>query len=422
MNMIKMFLLLVMSMLAISMVSAVNLQVNYLKINGEVWDEVVTGNDHADFLEVQRGEKLEIKIRVKALSDVENVQIEADIYGYKYADREEELVSDVTKTFDMNENATAYKTLNLMIPVNMDKKYTKLRIRVGDEDGTSFEKTYELQIKGVESEEAVIVKDYSFTPSDSVVAGRAFTAAVKVENIGDEDLDDVKVVVSIPELHIQDTEYLDDLQADEKETLEEFLLRIPECAKPGVYDVEITVEFNDGYDSTTTNAAITVLEGDTCGVSVGSTERTVVSVPQTQDVEEGKEAVYPLMITNQGKSSKIYTVTVSGISAWGNVRIDPSAVLVVPAGETNTAYLYVTPMDANKGENAFKATISSEGESKDIVLTANVVTDAKDWGSLKGLEIALIVLVIILIIIGLVIGFGKLKGGSEDEEGTQTYY
>ena len=103
--------------------------------------------------------------------------------------------------------------------------------------------------------------------------------------------------------------------------------------------------------------------------------------------------------------------------------MEPSSVTVVPAGETKTVYVYVSANDdASAGSNGFKATISSDGESKAVALTANVVADSKGMGSLKGLEIALVVLVIILIIIGLIIGFSKLRNNSDDDEGAQTYY
>ncbi|NQU98247.1 putative S-layer protein [Candidatus Woesearchaeota archaeon] len=416
MNIAKILVLLAIALLATNFASAQNLEILYVKINGDQFDNSSVG-EHTNNLQVERGEDLDIKVRVRALADVTDVQIDADIKGYRYSHKEETLVSDSSRSFDMSTGDVDTIELELEVPVKMDKKYTLLRIRVADEDGYSYEAVYQLHVVGVDEEEAVIVKDYSFSPSSTINAGRAFTATVRVENIGDDDLDDVKVTVSVPELNVKDSEYLDELEVDEKETLEEFLLRIPDCAEPGSYDVEIEVEF-DEYESTTETAQITVLPGDSC---VAAREgRTVVTVPEEQDVAAGSEVAYPIMIANQGTTAKTFTVTVSGVEAWGSSRLSPSSVVVVPAGTTKTVYLYVEADADASGQKVFMATVASDDDSEAIPLTANLVADDATGGLKRGLEVALVVLVIILIIVGLIIGFNKLRGS--DEEGSQTYY
>ncbi|MFH1770976.1 MAG: putative S-layer protein [archaeon] len=422
MNFAKLFVLMIVALLAFNIVSATtsNLEVVYVEINGDALD---MADDHNNNLEVKRGETLDLKVRVKALADLENVQLGAEIFGDKDSHKYSEKLNDESKTFDMSTGDIKNVYMSVEIPTSMDKKYTKLWIIVGDEDGDLQTYAFELHIVGVEEDEAVIVKDYSFSPSSTINAGRAFTAMVRVQNIGDDDLDDVKVTVAIPELNVRDSEYLDELEADEKETLEEFLLRIPDCAEPGVYEVEIMVEFDD-IESTTETADITVLSGDTCTANSGSKDnsgKAVVMVPEAQEVEAGNEVAFPIVIANQGTSAKTFTVTVSGVESWGSSRLSPSSVVIVPAESTKTVYLYVEANEDAEGEKLFMATISSGEDSEAIPLTANVVGDDSNNVNLKrGLEVALVVLVIILIIVGLIIAFNKLRGN--DEEGTQTYY
>lgn len=420
MKMIKAFLLMFLLILTSAFVSAQNVDVKYVEINGNEFDTSVVGN-HSDNLRVERGEDLDIKVALKALADVENVQVEADIYGYKYSHYEGNMVSSTSKTMDLAEGDNEYVELDISIPWKMDKKYTLLRIRVGDEDGQSFEQVYQLHIVGIADEDAVVIRDFSFSPSSSILAGRAFTTTVRVQNIGDDDLDDVKVTVELPELNVRDTEYLDELEADEKETLEEFLLRIPDCAEPGDYQVEITAEFGE-YQSTKQTAIMTVLPGDACPVESGAAEdKVVITVPEEQAVDAGTEISYPVMIKNEGRTAKTFTVTVSGVDSWGTSRMSPSSVVVVPAGQTESIFLYVKPKENAEGEKVFTTTIASDGESETIPLTANVAAAEKGAEGLEyGLKVALIVLVIILIIIGLVIGFTKLRDGGD--ESSQTYY
>lgn len=409
-------------------VSAVNLEVTSLEINNRNVYEVM--GDHTNNYKYERGEKLDIDVCVKALDDVQDAQIEADIYGYRYSAREQDKVSDTTDTFDLDINDNDCFTLNLEVPDKIDQDYYKLRIRVSDRDGISYEKDYQLNIQGADRSAAVQIKDFSLDPEE-IIAGRAFTAMVKVKNIGDYDLTDLKVTISVPDLNIKTSEYMDKLDADESKTFEELLLRIPECTKKGTYDVEILVEF-DEYEETDTMTEISVVPGDMCGASAGQTsgqtgqqDNSVISVPNSQELSQGTSIAYPIMIQNNGAVAKTYTMSLSGASTWATARVDPSSVIVVPAGQSRTAYLYVSANnDAEVGDKVFTLTIDAGTESKQIPLVAKITKNANatttNWSGFRNaLEIGLVVLVIILIIIGLIIGFNKVKDNKQE---TEPYY
>jgi len=398
-----------------SLVSAVNIQFDAVEIDGR-------DRDVGDQIRVERGEDIEIVVSILALGDVEDGQIEADISGYRYSHYEEEKVSDTTRTFDLEANDSEEFTLNLQIPVRIDTDYFKLRLRASDRNGASVNLDYQFRVAGVAEEDAVQIKDYHFNPQQ-VVAGRAFTGTVKVQNYGDDDLEDVSVKVSIPELGISDREYLDELESDETRTFEELLLRIPTCADSARYEVEIAVEF-DEFEETMETAYIDVVAGDCGSVTEPTVDKTVITIPQTQEIRKGTTGTaYPVMIKNNGNDAVSYVLTVSGVT-FGTYRLEPSSVVVVDAGETKTAYLYVTANDdAPEGDHVFSITVDTDEETQQAVLTANVTAGENvNQGLRKGLEIALIVLVIILIIIGLIVGFMKLREGTANKEDTQTYY
>ncbi len=418
-NTIKAFVLVLVAMIAITAyAAAVNLNVEYVKINGE---EVSIADGHARNLQVERGEDLDVKVCVQALADVKDVQIEADIYGYRYSSYESTKISDETSTFDLAGNDTTCKTLKLEVPEKMDKDYYKLRILVGDRDSTAFSQDYELHVTGIARDSAVIIKDYSFNPEE-VIAGRAFTAIVKVKNMGSDDLEDLKITLSIPELGIKTSEFMTELDADESKTFEELLLRVPECAKAGTYDVTIKVEF-DEYETTVTEGTIDVVSSNTCGSTLpAGSDKTVITVPSSQEVAQGTGVVYPIMIGNSANVAKTYTISVSGASAWATTRIDPSAVIVVPAGQAKTVYLYVSAnSDAELGDKAFTINVETGSEAKQIPVTAKITKAAgANWDNVKnGLQIGLVVLVIILLVIGLIIGYNKMK---ENKNEPETYY
>lgn len=406
-----------------------NLQIQYLKIDGEEHDPY---DPDGLYLEVNRGQDLPIRLKVYAENDdVEDVQISAGLYGYEYSQYEQSKVFDMSKTFDLDVDRTRTVDLDLEVPLKMEDDELLLRIFVADRDSLSYTMEYKLDVVGVEDEDAIVIKEAYLSPSNEVMAGRALSALVKVENVGQEDLDDVTLIVSVPELNIRDTETLDELDYEEKETFEKIILRFPVDTQPGDYIVEYTVKF-DEYESVTRTDLVNVLacESAVCGAQedTADTGKTLITVPNKQIVTKGTTgAVYPVLINNMGDNAKAYTIEVQGLDMWGTARMDPGATLVVPAKNSQTVFLYVQANDdAQAGEKYFKLSITSDEDVKDIPLTASVQEEsaAGGWDGLKRvLEIGLIVLVIILIIIGLIVGFNKLRGsGDDDDDDAKTYY
>ncbi|MFP4118526.1 MAG: hypothetical protein ACLFTH_00550 [Candidatus Woesearchaeota archaeon] len=417
--------LLLFSLVTVGSVAAqdqVDLEVEYLRIDGEMHDPY----DETDqVLEVDRGQKLPIKVKLEALSDVEDVQVSAKIAGYEYSQYEQDKIFQMSDTFDLKEGRVDYEELELEVPVKIDTDDIKLRIYVENKNGNTYVKEYNLDIVGVEEEGAVMIKETSLSPSDTVMAGRALSGLVVVENVGRKDLDDVTLIASVPALGIRDAETLDEFEVDDVEAFEKILLRFPDDAKPDEYRVDYTVKF-DEYESTTVSDMVTVTESDD-DEDEDEEGKTTVSVPSSRDVVRGQTgAVYPVTISNSGSSAKTFDLSVSDVDKWGSVNIDPSETLVAQPGESATAYLYVSAdEEAELGDKSFTLTVSGDDEQKTIPLSALVTgDDASSWdGVTRALEIGLIVLVIILILIGLIVGFNKLRGSRDDEDDdAKTYY
>lgn len=404
----------------------VDLDVLYIKIDGEehsVYDDVT---EHV--LEVRRGEVLPIRVRVAANSDINDAQIIATISGYRYSQFESDKVLQQTRTFDLEAGREKSVDMELQIPVNMendedDAVPTKLRIFVTDRADIAKVFEYNLDVQGVEREEAILIKEAYLNPSNEVLAGRALSALVKVENVGDYDLDSVTLIASVPQLNIKDTETLDDLDAGEKATFEEIILRFPKDTQAGKYTVEYEIKFDDYYSVTETDV---VWVTEVATEQEEETEQSFISVPSSQTITSEAGAVYPIMINNAGKDANSYVISVQGIDSWGSARVDPSATVIVQPGKSETVFLYVAANeDAPVGNNVFQLSIESDNMVKQVPLTAVIAQEAsKDWDGLKkALEIGLIILVIILILIGLIVGFNKLRGSDNDEdEDAKTYY
>jgi hypothetical protein len=411
-------LLLAFLMLGVSAVSAVNLQITSLEANGRTLASTDASSINKDY---KRGQALDLYVCVEALSKVTDAQIYADITGYTYARDDPTKISDMTDTFDLLSGHSDCFDLNLEVPTNIDKDYFKLRIRADDRNGTSVDKTYQLYLKGVDRRSAIEIKDISLDP-EKIVAGRALTGKIKVKNLWDSDIKDLKLTLSIPNLDIKVSEYMEEIDNDQSKTFEELLLRIPECAKAGTYEVTVLVEY-DEYSETESTQTIEVVSSNTCEASSTSNNvegKTTITVPNMQELAQGTSVVYPIVIKNDASTSQTYTLSLSGASTWSTARIDPSSVLVVPSGQSKTAYLYLsTTKDSELGDKVFTLSIESGSDSKSIPLVAKITksTASNDWSSFrKALEVGLIVLVIILIIVGLIIAFGKMKDNKKESE------
>ncbi len=419
-NKIVVTIMMAIMLLALSMTALAIPTVEYVKINDDI-------HESGDNLIVERGETLEIKVKLQANNSEDNIVVEADILGYEHGDTSP--ISDNAPTFDMEAGDTDYKTLTLEIPTNADRDYYDLRVRVAGRTGSAFEGTYRLHLQGLRHQ--IIIKD--ILVDQEVLAGRGIFVNAKIQNIGEKTEDDITVKISIPDLGLVQYTTIEELDADDSITTEDVVLLIPECAKSGDYEIEVEIDYND-EDEVKSTTEITVLKNDVCEATGGQTgtqtDKTVINVPQAQEAKAGDSAVFPIMITNLGATSKTYTITVSPtVDSFATYTIDPSNVVIVKGGETRTVYVYTAlKKDAQTGLKDFVVTVKTGSESQNIPLSVNILKGEKttdNQGLKTALEIGLIVLLIILIIVGLVWGFNKIKAsGNEEknEEVNQTYY
>lgn len=443
--------------------------INYVKINDI---EYVNG----DNIVAEKGETLDIILKVTASQAEDDVEIEADILGYEYNDHDDEEISDSTHTFDLQAGRTDSKKLTLKIPTKLEKDQYDLRVRVGGRTGTAIEYLYRLTIEGVRH--SLNIRDVVLVPESSIKAGRTLLASARIQNLGEKDEEDIRVKMSIPELGVHATAYIDELEEDDSTESEQLYMRIPSCAKAGNYQLITAVEYDEGYEEIEEKTSIEIVpdeDDDTCAapagvnVNVGTTTsttttsstqtgttttsttstqtapKTIISVGMlTQEIQKGEGGViYPVTISNMGKDSQSYTVLAAGTESWATSKISPTNMAVLDSGEAMTFYVYVAANeDAAPGEHVFTLSVKNgETTLKDISLSANVIEvagqeqDGKEssqtgWNKLKsGFQISLVVLVVLLVILALIIGVNKLrKDDDEDEEDSdeeeegQTYY
>ena len=395
-------------------VSAINIDPSSVevKINGEK----VAANG-GDTLDIQRGQNVEVKVRFKATGNDSNIELHAFIAGYEYGDRE--TLADQTHVFDIESGVTYTETLNLKLPDRLDKQMYRLRLFFADNDDPITMSDYYLKVSTERHQ--ITIKDVVLSPENSVAAGRALIGVVRVQNTGDKDEESVKVKMSIPELGVAATDYIDQIDAEETKTTEELYIRIPTCATAGTYQVIVEVSFDEGYETVTAKETITVTEGDACGIS--PKQGIKVTVPaSTQPVNAGEQVLFPITIQNLGKDSKQVTVTAQAGSAMTVSISEP--VVILNGEETKVVIVQARAAKDAAGEQVITLKVGAGDNTQDITLRASVSETSNTWDKVKkGLEVGLVILVVLLVILGLIIGFNRLKGSEdESEDKAQTYY
>ncbi|MBI5391839.1 putative S-layer protein [Candidatus Woesearchaeota archaeon] len=424
------FMLLLVAVMAMASVHAQLVTIDEVEFDEDTLDP----SNSSAISNYERNQDIPVKVHFTALTDDSDVQVEAALTGFDDGEvRDSKYVSNVKA------NETYVKKLSLNLPWDMDQDYYTLRVTVCPRSGSCVEETYELDVEA--QDHGFVIKDVDFSPGLSVEAGRALLTTVRVENIGNQDESEgVKVKVSIPELGLSATDYLDSVDESDSASSEELYIRVPSETPAGDYNVEVAVTYDDGAKTTTEKYTLIVTAAEETATSTTSTDaavesKTVITVgPDSQDMTAGQGgAVYPITLTNAAGEAKTYVVSVSGYNSWGNVRIDPSNVVVLGEGETQTVYLFVSANEDASGSYTFAATVSAGSETlKQMLLTATVEpaqetaapAEASSWDSVKkGLEVGLIVLIVLLVILGLIIVVNKLRSSDDDEdEKSKTYY
>lgn len=411
-NKLKVFgvlMVLLLSLVAVTVtVNAVPIAVDFVKLDGDIisTDEIV---------EVDRNTDLNLKVKVIGLADAEDIRLSAEIHGFEHG-----VITDASDIFDIDAGESRTVSLNMHLPSRMERDDYLLRVFAFDKRSSLFQLNFNLNIDT--ARHGLEIRDISFNPGSTVQAGRSLLTTVRIENQGEQD-EEVKVTVAIPELGLQASDFIDEIESDEVTTSEELFIRIPNCAEPGQYTAEIALSYNDDYDTITEQRTIFVEDGGLCSVEAPAMEKALIAIGQPRgSVAPGERLTYPITITNAGDSAASYALDVQGAAGWATVEVSPSNVMTLKPGEIKSAFVYLTPKEGVTGAQAFSLSVNSGDETlKQVTLTGEIdgtpaVEPVKKKSTVRALTIGLIVVIVILIIIGLIVAFSRMKGNEDFEE------
>ena len=383
-------------------------------------------------LEIVRGDSLELDLAVSADEPVENVRWRAWIGGY-----EADVIESRSSMFDLKDGVTRLHSLTLELPSDMDasEEYTlHVELMNGNVDYS-----FPVDLLVSRDRHRVDVQDVLVSPSSSVNAGDSVFVTVRLENMGDNKEEDLKVTVSafgqsmstyVDELAAYEISNEDEEDSDSSSAL---LVRVPKDAQTGDYNLNVEVSYNRGRDSVT---ATKVLHVSGRAAETASEVDALVSVDaSTQSVAQGAESSYRVSFANVGTETQLFSVRATGTQLWADSRTEPSFVSVAP-GQTGEVVVYLKAhSDAELGNKLFRWQIyAGDKPVKEVAVGARVTegSQAAPTGSVVSellststLKLGFVALVVLLVIVGLVVALRKLKEDDDyplEPKDGQTYY
>ncbi|MFQ5620761.1 MAG: hypothetical protein ACE5FT_02880 [Candidatus Nanoarchaeia archaeon] len=403
---------------AIAAVAPVHAQALPVTIDRAEIDDIEILADQANRLALERGHTYDVELALTALADTDDVEVEAFISGFEYNDIER--IADLVGPFDMDAGNTYIKRLKVRVPDDVDEDDYKLRILVSDRNADTLIQNYNLKLDVPRHE--LQVDDVVWFPT-TPEAGKALLTTVRVENKGEKIEDDVKVVVSIPELGVSAVDYIDEIEEEDEMETEELFLRLPDDTKAGTYTLVVEVFYDELYRTLKEERVIQV-RGNLNADPLQNLPKTVITVGDKEaDATAGLgAATYTITVTNNERNDRLYVLTVEN-AEWADVQVSPRSAEIVKGGASQIFTVQAFPRADELGTKVLNVNVKQGSEVlQSIPLTANVHKAALSWSQvgLRVLGGLLVVIVAVLLILALVLAFRKMD--EDSDVSAEAYY
>jgi uncharacterized membrane protein len=394
-------------------------------IEVEFDDETLSSYDPIGF---EVSQTVPVEVTFIANREASNVRVEIELEGGGLRD----VISKRTSRFHVEEGRRYTKKFTLEMPSHFEfddelLDDLSLNVRISAEDETTVSWDYLLSITVQREEYSLTFLSVDVT--DEAIPGSTVAIDAVVQNTGHEELDNVYIKASIPELGIErkvfagDIDELDARDFDDgrdelnrEDTVNKRLyLTIPRNAVPGVYEVVLEA-YN--YDTTVSRSGRVV---------VNSLETGVLPTVTARSIETGEETTFEVVIVNPNDRMVVYTVTPEESKGLIVEVVNP--VVTVPADGSKTVKVKVKATEsADEGTHLVTVNVNSETELvRQVSFTVNVEKasgriTSTGLGRSSAVVILTVVLVIIFIVLLIVLIVLLTRKPAEPEEFGETSY
>ena len=352
---------------------------------------------------VVAGEEAILKVYFTSFVADTDVVVKATIEGEKVS------FDAQSGVFDVEVGNQYVKALVLEIPYELKDELSgdvTLSIKIDGKDHKTTLPEITLRVQRPSYNVAI----GSITTPSSITAGQEFPTEIVLKNVGYNNLDDVYVTVSIPELGItQGPKWFGDLVSVEVEDEDEdsmvgtLYLNVPYDVKPGVYDLKVVVQNDDVRLVQTKQILIT-----------NDFAETIFVTNSVQNVAIGEVASYDLLIVNPTNNVKVYRIDVDG------GVLAPSQTLVAVAAGSSAS---VKIMGSTDKQGSFTFNVNVFDGNK-LVKTVPLQMNVEGKTSPNAIVVLTIVLAVIFLVLlaVLIVLLGRKPEKSTTEDFGESYY
>ena len=341
-----------------------------LKINIEKLDvESGYGNDEEWFplSEIE----VEVEVKNSGNEDIRDIVIE---WGLFNADLGEWVIDDQESKFKLKDG----KKETVMINFELDDPdefeegddYVFYVWATGEDE--EFDQN-ETCVSDKEDIDMILESDFvilhNFQAPITAQCGEEVQISAEVWNIGEDDQDEVSILVYNKDLGILgEIIEMGDIDAfDNADALFDFIFEVPKNAEEKVYNLKFTVYdddndvFENDYDDE--QAIFTVflkVEGG-CGLDSGEPDATVSASLETE-AKAGEDLVVKVTISNIGDESVTYTLNAAGYTSWATSATLNLNTLSLAAGASGDVLITFQVGEDVEGEQTFDIEVLSANE------------------------------------------------------------
>jgi hypothetical protein len=351
--------------------------------------------------------EVEVQVDNDGNDDIDDVFVELAFYDssgnnqvndfeFDNADEEE---YDLGKIKDGKDETATFK---FKVPADYDDGNYKLSVKAYSDDlGESVECTdtsTDLEVDDLysvisverESDEGKFIafENSVFGPSEAT-CGESITLTTDVYNIGDEDQDQVKVILRNSEMNLNEfVEIRTDLDQGDKESIL-FNFVVPQGLSDKIYTLDLTAEYDykngnyrEGSDSATPlQLKVLGCKGGTGLTGLSGQKIAAVNAVLDSDAIAGQELVVIATITNLKTETASFVVDALDFQSWGSLVEISGRVFELDSGESKDVVLTFDVDEDAEGEESFLVEVVSGSESETREISVNIQGAAMTGGS-----------------------------------------
>ena len=374
--------------------------------------------------------EVEFTVENKGDEKIENIAVEWGLYN----EQTNEWIIEVDDENDFNLKDGDEETMTLSFTISEDDLDVDLEdLEAGDLTiyviATGDDTETDLSVCASDSETAELILDEDFVITSNIQmtettqCGSTVEVSADIWNIGENDEDDVSVLVRNDELKLSKEIKVGDISSLDSEKIS-FTFDVPKNAAEKVYGIKFyvldedeDVFQNDNDDESLVEPTLTVSGG-----CILPSDVTIAAVLDS-DAVAGKELVIKTTLTNTGDSETTFNILPTGYNSWATLKDVSDESVTLAKGASEEITITLVPNKDALGDKEFTIQTTFDNKVKEQKISVSI-TKASGWGGITGSVIgggstvvtALIVAIVILVVLIIIVAVSLARRSGEEAE------